>query len=766
MTRPDGKVNSGVNEREFANKLKMEGAISGRELDVPFDYDRKFILIKSAVGQEIDRGIDILWSEKLGDGNYKYGNLLRAVLSRFNYLSRERLLEAIKADAVIDQIKMSVALGRKVVVFHDYNDGGGFSPFNFDGKTFSNQDDAGETLSQYEQFKKEHPDLVNMNLSFSSPITTIKSAFPKALLFNGRVSKSERAKNADLFNTDENGYDIIVVQSDAGSTGISFHDTTGKHQRVIFNLGLPKRPTKLRQTEGRIYRVGQASNAIHRYLTTGTKWETSAFAQTIAQRAETVDNLAKGDDAAVSIRDAIISAYEDAEYFEPGENDGIGGKAYDEENARIARLTPFDRAMTYYYNKGKNRDKRANKIGHEWYATPEPLGLKMVQWAGVHKGDDVLEPSAGDGAIGRWIPEDANGTMIEPSLELSSRAQLANTSAKIENGYFEDHSTLLKYDAIVMNPPFGHAGATALQHVIKAAKHLREGGRIVALVPTTSNFDKGLENWQTSHDGKEFYTAASITLPASTFVNANTSVRTRIVILERHSTPADAPYMRNLDFSSKASNEELFEAIRDLEIAPRKLRDDEALMEYGLVMSPFRSTHILTGTGVTVPEIRDTLLANWFVYEVKNDPNSLECNARNTKKLLTSLANVAKLYPNSKNGFDSWQHDGIYERISLDQIKVDLKKYIRREKVPNMQAPIVVQELGHTYVLISGYERYRLAKQKQEQLVPAIVLSNHYVIDTNTLAKAYRKTAIPLDPEVFAQNLLDVLDEEALRLIA
>lgn len=766
MTRPDGKVNSGVNEREFANKLKKEGAISGRELDVPFDYDRKFILIKSAIGQEIDRGIDILWSEKLGDGNYKYGNLLRAVLSRFNYLSRERLLEAIKADAVVDQIKMSVALGCKVVVFHDYNDGGGFSPFNFDGKTFSGQNDAGEILSQYEQFKREHPDLVNMNLSFSSPIATIKSTFPNALLFNGRVSKSERAKNADLFNTDDNGYDIIVVQSDAGSTGISFHDTTGKHQRVIFNLGLPKRPTKLRQTEGRIYRVGQASNAIHRYLTTGTKWETSAFAQTIAQRAETVDNLAKGDDAAVSIRDAIISAYEDAEYFEPGENDGIGGKAYDEENARIARLTPFDRAMTYYYNKGKNRDKRANKIGHEWYATPEPLGLKMVQWAGVHKGDDVLEPSAGDGAIGRWIPEDANGTMIEPSLELSSRAQLANTIAKIENGYFEDHSTLLKYDAIVMNPPFGHAGSTALKHIIKAAKHLREGGRIVALVPTASNFDKGLENWQSSHDGKEFYTSASIALPASTFVNANTSVSTRIIILERHCTPADAPYMRNLDFSSKATNEELFEAIRDLDMAPRKLRDDESLMEYGLVMSPFRSTHILTGTGVTVPEIRDNLLANWFVYEVKNDPNSLECNARNTKKLLASLANVAKLYPQSKDGFDSWQHDGIFERISIDQIKVDLKKYIRREKTPDMQAPIVVQELGHTFVLISGYERYRLAKQKQEQLVPAIVLSNQNVIDTSTLAKAYRKTAIPLDPEVFAQNLLDVLDEEALRLIS
>lgn len=767
LTRPDGKVNSGVNEREFANKLKKDGAMSGRELVVPFDYDRRFILIKSAVGQEIDRGIEILWSTKLADGvNYKYGNLLRAVLAKFNYLSRERLLEAIKADAVVDQVKKSIALGRKVVVFHDYNEGGGFSPFNFEGKSFGDKQDGQAIVSQYEQFKQEYPELVNLDLSFSSPITTIRRAFPNALLFNGRVSKGERAKNADLFNTDDNGYNVIMVQSDAGATGISFHDTTGKHQRVIFNLGLPKKPAKLRQTEGRIYRVGQASNAIHRYLTTGTKWETSAFAQTIAQRAETVDNLAKGDDAVVSIRDAIINAYENAEYFEPSLSDGIGGKAYDEENARIARLSPFDKAMTFYHNKGKNRHKRADKIGQDWYATPEPLGLKMVQWAGVHKGDDVLEPSAGDGAIGRWIPEDANGTMIEPSQELASRAQLANTTANIENGTFENHNTMIKYDAIVMNPPFGHAGSLALEHVIKAAKHLREGGRIVALVPRASNFDKGLEAWQESSEGKEFYVTASINLPPSTFENANTSVNTRIVILERHADPADAPYMRNIDFSSTASNIDLFEQIRDLDFAPRKLRNDEALMEYGLVISPYRNTHILTGEGVTNPEIRQALTANWFVYEVAKDPNTLECNARNMKKLLASLKDVPKLFPHTQNGYDSWQHDGIYDRILIDHVKVDLQRYVRREKQPSMRGPIVVQEIGQHFILLSGYERFRLAKERHEQLVPAIVLSNQYMIDKNSLAKAYRMTAIPLDPELFAHNLLAVLDDEAVKLLA
>lgn len=765
LTQPGGKIDSGVNERLFAEKLKGDGAMFGRELDVPFDYDRKFILVKSAAGQEIDRGLEILWEERIeGTDKRAYPDLLSEVISRFNYLSRERLLEAIKADAAVDQIKKQIALGRKVVVFHDYNDGGGFSPFNFEDGRFDKPGADG----QYDRFSQRHPELVALDLSFDSPIDTLLAHFPNALLFNGRIAKGVRSKNADLFNTDNNGKNLIIVQSDAGATGISFHDTTGVHQRAIYNLGLPKKPAKLRQTEGRIYRVGQASNAIQRYLTTGTKWETEAFASVIAQRAETVDNLAKGEDAVVSIRDAIITAYQTAQYFEPSLNDGIGGKAYDEENARIAKLSPFDKALNFYYNKGKNRDTRQNKIGKEWYATPEPLGLMMMQWAGVHKGDDVLEPSAGDGAIGRWIPADANGTMIEPSSELASRAQMANTTANIEKGTFENHNTMIKYDAVVMNPPFGNAGKIALEHVIKACKHLREGGRIVALVPRSPNLDKGLEAFLESHEGREFYLSSSVLLPSSTFVNANTSVNTRIVIIERHELPENAPNFREIDISAGTTVENLFEDIKDISFNPRKLRNDEALLEYGLVLSPFRSSSILTGVGVKDEAIRTNLLSNYFVYEVTNDPDSLECNARNVKKLLAGLAkeNIRKLMPHTHDGYDSWQHDGIYDRVPLGQIKVDIAKYVRLEKKPSMQTPVVLVDEGRAYRLISGYERFKMAKLQHESYVPAIIVGTEYTVDRTMVIAAYRKTSNPLDVVTFAKHLFDTLDDEAEKLLA
>ncbi|MEN9431081.1 MAG: hypothetical protein RJA86_1940, partial [Pseudomonadota bacterium] len=61
LTRPDGRVDVGILERKFAEKLKTEGAMSGRDLSVPFDYDRKFVLIDSKIGEKIDEGFKFLW---------------------------------------------------------------------------------------------------------------------------------------------------------------------------------------------------------------------------------------------------------------------------------------------------------------------------------------------------------------------------------------------------------------------------------------------------------------------------------------------------------------------------------------------------------------------------------------------------------------------------------------------------------------------------------------------------------------------------------
>jgi len=599
LTRPDGKVDSGVMERQFAEGLKSSGALSGRDLVLNYDYDRKFVLIRSKAGQAIDEGLNFLSDASDDAGQRRFQNLSALIQKRFDYLSRRRLLEAIKANEVI---------------FHDYNDGGGFKPFavNQGGFALSDKGYSHAAEREYEQFAKERPDLVALSFDYPSPIQSLKAAFPKALLFNGRVSKQDRQKNVDLFNDDNAGFDVLIVQSDAGSTGISLHDTTGKYQRVIVNIGQPVKPAKLRQTEGRIYRVGQSSNAIQRYMTTGTGWERAAFADTIAGRAETVDNLAKGSDALVSIKEALIRAYEEADYYEPSALDGVGGKAYDEENARIAKLTPFDQALTYYYAKGKRTESRRNREGKEWYATPEPLGYKMIEWAGVHAGDEVLEPSAGDGAIGRFVPSDANLTMIEPTESLASRAKMANTGANVIIDAFESLGTNNKYHAIVMNPPYGNAGSIAIKHVMKAFDHLYDGGRIVALIPRGA-MDQKLSDWLSTK--KDAYVTGTIELPQSTFKNAGTGVMTRIVLIEKHSDPQDVPREKNYNFTHAASPEELFDMVRDKGMHPRKLRIDEQLADYQLYVRPERSSYVFNGDGLSSPVIKQAVLSFWGAEE-------------------------------------------------------------------------------------------------------------------------------------------------------
>ena len=614
LTRPDAKVDSGVMERQFAESLKSSGALSGRDLVLNYDYDRKFVLIRSKAGQAIDEGLNFLSDAKDDAGNRRFQNLSALIQKRFDYLSRRRLLEAIKANEGLSFIKKNLALGRKVVIFHDYNDGGGFKPFavNSSGFNLTDKSNSHAAEREYEQFATERPDLVALSFDYPSPIQSLRAAFPKALLFNGRVSKQDRQKNVDLFNDDSAGFDVLIVQSDAGSTGISLHDTTGKFQRVIVNIGQPVKPAKLRQTEGRIYRVGQSSNAIQRYMTTGTGWERAAFADTIAGRAETVDNLAKGSDALVSIKEALIRAYEEADYYEPSALDGVGGKAYDEENARISKLTPFDQALTYYYAKGKRTESRGNREGKEWYATPEPLGYKMIEWAGVHAGDEVLEPSAGDGAIGRFVPSDANLTMVEPTESLASRAKMANTGANVIVDAFESLGTNNKYHAIVMNPPYGNAGSIAIKHVMKAFEHLYDGGRIVALIPRGA-MDQKLSDWLGTK--KDAYVTGTIELPQSTFKNAGTGVLTRIVLIEKHSDPLDVPREKNYNFSHASSPEDLFDMVRDKGMHPRKLRIDEQLANYQLYVRPERSNYVFNGDGLKSSVIKKAVLGFWGAEE-------------------------------------------------------------------------------------------------------------------------------------------------------
>lgn len=585
LTEPDAKVDRGLMQRAFNTWLKSEGALSGRALDSAYDYDRLFVTLESPIGQRVDEALKWLWNHSAGRdvaGNEldisdelkaAYRDLNEKITKEnFNYHARMYFLEAIKAREALPHIRAQLALGRKVVVMHDFKQGGAVNPF-----ILSTPADDPHMKEAIQAFSYEFSDLQRAFSYLPSPITQLTKAFPDALVYNGNFSAKQRLAMQNAFNDDsEDAPKLIIAQGDAMREGVSIHDTSGKHPRVLVHLGMPVKPTASIQQEGRIYRTGQASHAMFRYFTIGTAWERSAFADKIAKRAGAAENLAMGE-LARGLKQAFIDAYENADLYEPGfDGEGKGGKESDA--AAAALLTPWDSAKSFYFGtktQGKGRSSRGRE-GADYFATPEPVGLKMVEWADIRAGESVLEPSAGHGAIARWFPDGAKVRVIEQSGELASRVAL-HVDGDVVHGSFEDHHIVNKYDAIVMNPPFGLGGAEAIPHLAKAADHLREGGRVVALIPTGPAADKRFDNWFYALDknGKsqrpELHLIADIKLPGVTFERAGTNTPTRIVIIEKVSGEQAEQLQpaRQRDLSSATDIGELFDRLERMEMPAR-----------------------------------------------------------------------------------------------------------------------------------------------------------------------------------------------------
>lgn len=580
LTKPDKAVDNAVMEVEFHEWLRKTGALTGHELEIDKDYNRGFLLVDQGVGKKIDEGFEFLRN------NYdKYRELEGVLNKQFDSRRRNYLLESIKARESVPIIQQYLKAGKKVVVFYETNvERESFNPFKFTQQTKEllqsgeNRWTSEEIQHEMDMFAKERPDLVNLNLDeLSEPISIYREAFgDDAMFFNGRVSKNKRAEYVRAFNDDNSDKNLIFVQQDAGNAGISLHDTTGKHQRVLINIGIPRRPSYAIQIEGRIYRLGNKSNAIIRYLTTATNIENGLFAETVAGRASTAENLALGRRAR-GLRDSFKNAYQEIfdgtwEDRSPGkEGEDVGGK----ENDRniVSTDSDYDRAKAFYFARGKKTAKNKAAEGVDYFATPEPVGYKMVQWAGLKDGDRVLEPSAGHGAISRFFSPNTDNTIIEPSSRLAPQAQMNTDNAKLINGYFEDLHIGNKYDAVTMNPPFGTGGKTAVEHVAKAFKHLRNGGRVIAIIPRGAMADKRFDAWYESDDAKDAHMVGEVLLPGVTFERAGTKVATRIVIIDKG---GESQGVKRIDLSRINNINELFDNLESVEMPARQTKQADA----------------------------------------------------------------------------------------------------------------------------------------------------------------------------------------------
>lgn len=541
LTRPDAEVDSRAMEVQFHDDLVNSGAMHGRQIAVDKDYDRGFILVDGGIGHKIDEGFKFL-----SDNHAAYGELYQVLAKQFNKSQQKYLIESIKAREVIPLIQEYVKKGKKVVLFHQSMvEHKNIHPFQL--KPSDEIAESREVWEQWKAFKSARPDLVNLSLgNVPAPMETLKRELGgHAVFVDGSVQKDERERGIKQFNDDNSGVNIIVCQQDAANAGISLHDTTGKHPRVLINIAMPERPSYAMQIEGRIYRVGNASNAVFRYLSTGTNIEKNMFASTIGGRAASVENLAVGN-AARGLRESFRDLYQETmdgswERRLPGaEGEGTGGKEMD--YAATSALSDYDRAKSFYFAHQKRTSKTKAQEGNDYYATPEPVGYKMVEWLGLKPGEKALEPSAGHGAISRWFPENVERTIVEPSTQLMPLAQMNTPGAKAVQRRFEDFNIVNKFDGIAMNPPYnqpyGVGGKTAIEHLQKAFKQLHDGGRVIAIIPEGPAANKRY-NKMMDEISSEVVPIADIHLPAVTFSRAGTKAGTHIVVLDRYTSKAE-----------------------------------------------------------------------------------------------------------------------------------------------------------------------------------------------------------------------------------
>lgn len=101
-------------------------------------------------------------------------------------------------------------------------------------------------------------------------------------------------------------------------------------------------------------------------------------------------------------------------------------------------------------------------------------------------------------------------------------------------------------------------------------QHLREGGRIVALLPRGGLADRRLVDFMPLAEENGIYLVADIAMPSVTFERAGTKVNTRVLVLEKNtSDDFEAPETQRTDLSSAESVNELFDRIEDLDVPER-----------------------------------------------------------------------------------------------------------------------------------------------------------------------------------------------------
>ena len=634
ITDPEAVEEEEIN---FSNYLQDKlHTMSGRMLDSAFDYSRSFPrfdmpeakLVNSAMS-EISRGPLL--------------KFFKRTLLDYNYSTA--FWEIIKTGFALPRIKEHMALGRKVVVFHrrKASNQDVYCPFATGiREALSSPSESDKEAAR--EFALKYRDLLawESNLDYTYPQDRILNEFvtdeeraeyekqmeawrkkrdaaisagkrvppePKLKskrvgIFNGDQSAGDKQGAVDNFNLRDQ--DVIVVQVQSGKEGISLHDTDGKHQRVMMSLALPQSPIEFIQAEGRIYRVGNQSDAIFEYPLLGIDRELYDFAMKINGRSQTSENLAMGAQSR-GLRDSITRGALGSTQIPVADGQGKGGKMLDSRQTQKA--TGFDHAMSNW----KEWQEKEAGLPYDDRSIPDPLGFKLMEWAGAERGETVLVGYAGEGSAARYVPSSTKLIALEgDSGKLARLAALLGGGGRkiLGTSFMEDdtsseniYSTVNKADVVIVKTKSGtyKDGFTkksrSVRDIRKALQHTEDSGRIVAIVPTAdlkgvSGIYKMLEE-QRKFEGCVVRTV--INLPADVFGEESS-----IIVIDKNQEPsiAEAKAAQGIKFKDAKAGETIEETLANLrneEVAKREVdRIAKAVKRVKRVLGAFQNSKLVS----------------------------------------------------------------------------------------------------------------------------------------------------------------------------
>lgn len=157
------------------------------------------------------------------------------------------------------------------------------------------------------------------------------------------------------------------------------------------------------------------------------------------------------------------------------------------------------------------------------FFTPPELARDMVRiHASITIGQSVLEPSAGTGNLIQAIVDDVRCDImafeIHPELAEGLRSKFPNVA--VVNGDFLKSAGTMKFDRVVMNPPFSRGDD--VKHIMHALTFLRKGGRLVSICSGGPAAERKLKpfasNW--------------IPVEAGTFAQSGTNIATVMLTID------------------------------------------------------------------------------------------------------------------------------------------------------------------------------------------------------------------------------------------